>query len=225
MHKIKICGITQERELDKLIELKVDYAGLVVFFPKSRRNNDIGQAAKLINYVKEKKDSGSKEILLKTVAVMVSPDIGQISAAEEAGFDILQIHGELYEEVRKRSRLPIWRAFNLSSYENSSSLSIGLKKMVSDNKISGIVFDGAKYGGGEAFKWDVLKNIDINIRDKLFILAGGLTSENVAKAVETLNPDILDVSSGVEYDDKTIPGKDLEKTERFVRAVRDCMRR
>lgn len=225
MQKIKICGITQERELDKLIELKVDYAGFVVFFPKSRRNNDIGQAAKLINYVKEKKYSGSKEILLKTVAVMVSPDIGQLNGAEEAGFDILQIHGELYEEVRKRSRLPIWRAFNLSSYENSSSLSIGLKKMVSDNKISGIVFDGAGYGGGEAFKWDTLKNIDINIRDKLFILAGGLTSENVAKAVGTLNPDILDVSSGVEYDDKTIPGKDLEKTERFVRAVRDCMRR
>ena len=46
MQKIKICGITQERELDKIIELKVDYAGFVVFFPKSRRNNDIGQAAK-----------------------------------------------------------------------------------------------------------------------------------------------------------------------------------
>lgn len=225
MQKIKICGITQEREIDKLIELKVDYAGFVVFFPKSRRNNDIGQASRLINYFKEKKASVSEEILLKTVAVMVSPDIGQLNAAEAAGFDILQIHGELYEEVRKRSRLPIWRAFNLSSYENSSSLSIGLKKMVPDNKISGIVFDGAGYGGGEAFKWDILKNIDINIRDKLFILAGGLTFENVAKAVETLNPDILDVSSGVEYDDKTIPGKDLEKTERFVRAVRDCIRR
>lgn len=55
MQKIKICGITQERELDKLIELKVDYGGFVVFYPKSRRNNNIEQASKLIKYVKEKR--------------------------------------------------------------------------------------------------------------------------------------------------------------------------
>ena len=222
MQKIKICGITQERELDKLIELKVDYAGFVVFFPKSRRNNDISKASRLVDYVKAKKTAEGNELSLKTVAVTVSPDIWQLKEVEAAGFDILQVHGELYEEVREQTKLPIWRAFNLLSYEDNNRLNAGLKKLVSDDKISGIVFDGAGYGSGEAFKWTSFKSIDVG--DKLFIMAGGLTPENVPEAVRTLNPDILDVSSGVEYDDKTIQGKDLEKTERFVRAVKDCMR-
>lgn len=226
MQKIKICGITQERELDKLIELKVDYGGFVVFYPKSRRNNSIEQASKLIKYVKEKKKAGKEEISLKTVAVMVSPDIEQLKAAEAAGFDILQIHGKLNEEVKNESHLPIWKAFNLSSYEDIASyedidMAAGsLKKIVSDDKISGIVFDGASYGGGEAFKWEALKNININ--DKLFILAGGLTPENVGEAIRILKPHVADVSSGVEYDDKSIAGKDFEKLKSFVDAVRSC---
>ncbi len=89
---------------------------------------------------------------------------------------------------------------------------------MSDDKIRGIVFDSAAYGSGKAFKWDSLKNI--NIRDKLFIMAGGLTPENVKAAVRLLNPDVADVSSGVEYDDKTIKGKDLKKIERFVSEVK-----
>lgn len=226
MQKIKICGITQERELDKLIELKVDYGGFVVFYPKSRRNNNIEQASKLIKYVKEKKKAGKEVISLKTVAVMVSPDIEQLKAAEAAGFDILQIHGKLNEEVKNESHLPIWKAFNLSSYEDIASyedidMAAGsLKKIVSDDKISGIVFDGASYGGGEAFKWEALKNININ--GKLFILAGGLTPENVGEAIRILKPHVADVSSGVEYDDKSIAGKDFEKLKSFVDAVRSC---
>ena len=232
MQKIKICGITQERELDKLIELKVDYGGFVVFYPKSRRNNNIEQASKLIKYVKEKKKAGKEVISLKTVAVMVSPDIEQLKAAEAAGFDILQIHGKLNEEVKNESHLPIWKAFNLSSYEDIPSyediasyedidmVAGSLKKIVSDDKISGIVFDGASYGGGEAFMWEAHKNININ--DKLFILAGGLTPENVGEAIRILKPHVADVSSGVEYDDKSIAGKDFEKLKSFVDAVRSC---
>lgn len=220
MQRIKICGITQERELDKLIELNVEYAGFVVFFPKSRRNNDIKEAAKLVSYVKTKCLSDSGKRLIKTVAVTVSPDISKLKEIENAGFDILQVHGELLPDVKQQSGLPIWRAFNLASYEDDNSLSLSLKKLVSDDKISGIVFDGAAYGSGEAFKWDSLKNVDV--KDKLFIMAGGLTAENVAQAVKTLNPDVTDVSSGVEYDDKSMRGKDLDKLESFVNAVRSC---
>lgn len=224
MKKIKICGITQERELDKLIELNVDYAGFVVFFPKSRRNNEIMEAEKLVNYIKTKNLSATDKQPVRTVAVMVSPDLPKLKAVEKAGFDILQVHGELSSDVKEQCKLPIWRAFNLSSYEDSGSIINSLKKLMSDDKISGIVFDGAAYGSGETFKWDSLKYINesINVKDKLFIMAGGLTPENVAEAVKTLNPDVTDVSSGVEYDDKTVRGKDLEKIELFVNAVRSC---
>lgn len=218
MKKIKICGITQKKELDKLIELNVDYAGFVVFFPKSKRNNDIKEAAELVAYVKSKRNPMGNAYSIKTVAVAVSPDIDMLKAIENAGFDILQVHGELSQQVKQQSLLPIWRAFNLSSYEDKVSLSLSLKKLVSDDRISGIVFDGAAYGSGETFEWDSLKNISVG--DKLFIMAGGLTPENVASAIRTLNPDITDVSSGVEYDDKSIRGKDLNKLERFVMAVK-----
>lgn len=209
MKKVKICGITSEREIDKLIGLNADYAGFVVFYPKSRRNNDIKEAEKLVRYAGKR---------IKTVAVTVSPDTKQLKAIEKAGFDILQVHGELNGEVKEQSALPIWRAFNLSTYDNEEELRSNLKKLVSDERISGIVFDGAKYGSGETFKWDSLKNTDTE--GKLFILAGGLTPQNVEEAVKTLNPDVADVSTGVEYDDKTIRGKDLEKIESFVKAVK-----
>lgn len=217
MQEIKICGITQERELDKLYELNVDYAGFVVFFPKSRRNNHIEAAERLVRYVKKLCENDLKKI--KTVAVTVSPDLEQLNAIENAGFDILQVHGELDNEVKNQSNLPIWRAFNMSTYENEDELNSNLKKLVSDERISGILFDGASYGSGESFKWDSLKNTDVS--DKLFIMAGGLTPQNVKTAIETLNPDVADVSSGVEYDDKNLRGKDLKKIESFVQAVRE----
>ena len=107
----------------------------------------------------------------------------------------------------------------MSTYENEDELNSNLKKLVSDERISGILFDGASYGSGESFKWDSLKNTDVS--DKLFIMAGGLTPQNVKTAIETLNPDVADVSSGVEYDDKNLRGKDLKKIESFVQAVRE----
>lgn len=217
MQEIKICGITQERELDKLYELNVDYAGFVVFFPKSRRNNHIEAAERLVRYVKKLCENDLKKI--KTVAVTVSPDLEQLNVIENAGFDILQVHGELDNEVKNQSNLPIWRAFNMSTYENEDELNSNLKKLVSDERISGILFDGASYGSGESFKWDSLNNTDVS--DKLFIMAGGLTPQNVKTAIETLNPDVADVSSGVEYDDKNLRGKDLKKIESFVQAVRE----
>ena len=52
--EIKICGITKEYEIDKLIEEKIEYAGFVLYYPKSKRNNTIERAQQLLNYLKSK---------------------------------------------------------------------------------------------------------------------------------------------------------------------------
>ncbi len=54
--------------------------------------------------------------------------------------------------------------------------------------------------------------------DKLFILAGGLNSDNVKEAISCLNPDVVDVSSGVENESGI--GKNRKKTEEFIDSVR-----
>ena len=83
--KIKICGLTKEKEADYLNQIHADFAGMVVFFPKSKRNISLDQAKKI-------KSALLPEI--KTVAVTVSPTLAQISQIAEAGFDLIQIHGD-----------------------------------------------------------------------------------------------------------------------------------
>ena len=68
------------------------------------------------------------------------------------------------------------------------------------------------------FDWNILKNIHID--GKTFILAGGLEPENVARAINLIHPDGVDVSSGVESDG--VPGKDKKKIELFVNNVRNA---
>ena len=89
--------------------------------------------------------------------------------------------------------------------------------------ISGYVADGAGYGGGKPFDWEGLSK---SVRESLdairqnrgiqLILAGGLTEENVAQGIRCFEPDIVDVSSGVEENGK----KSRIKIENFIRKVR-----
>lgn len=200
--KIKICGLTSREEAGYLNENQVDFAGFVLFFPKSRRNISIGQAKEIMACLPEG---------IQKVAVTVSPTAGQIRAIEEAGFDYVQIHGELSKEVLEAVKLPVLKAFNLKDLEQYETFR-------NCEKIAGYVFDAAEPGSGQSFDWELVKQLP---RDgKLFLLAGGLSSENVAKAIRVLSPDGVDVSSGVEYEDR--PGKDPQKIKDFCMAVRSA---
>lgn len=78
------------------------------------------------------------------------------------------------------------------------------------------MFDAAEPGSGTTFDWNMLNTLP---RDgKLCMLAGGLNSDNVAKAILAVSPDGVDISSGVEYTDR--PGKDPDKLHAFITAVR-----
>ncbi len=217
--KIKICGITSEKESDYLNDNKVDFAGFV-FYEKSKRNITIDKARLIMNRL----DSN-----IKKVAVMVSPTLEEVIDKEDAGFDVIQIHGELKESILDKTRKEVWCAINLSDeeYDDKMRWIMGLKPN-QYRKITGIVIDSKNFGSGQTFDWQQNKDkLESKVfKDKTFILAGGLNSDNVSEAISILNPDIVDVSSGVEVDKGTVllstvpPGKDKDLIERFVKAVR-----
>ncbi len=198
--KIKICGLTSPKEAQFLNKNHVDFAGMVLFFPKSRRNISLEQAEQIMEMLDRK---------IRSVAVVVSPTREQLVQIQKAGFDYVQIHGELSEALLKEIHIPVWKAFNVNDLEQ-------VKLYQNQKNIVGYVFDGADYGSGKTFDWNLLK--DIPREGKLFLLAGGLNPSNVADAIRYVQPDGVDVSSGVEKGFGK--GKDGEKIEQFVEQVR-----
>lgn len=201
--KIKICGLTSPAEARYLNENHVDFAGMVLFFPKSKRNISIEQAMEIM---------AALDASIKRVAVVVSPSIEQVRQIEAAGFDYVQIHGEIPEtetEAEAAIAIPILKAFNVSDMDS-------YEKYHNDSRIAGYVFDAIEPGSGKTFDWKLVDNIPRD--EKLLLLAGGLYPDNVRMAIEAVHPDGVDVSSGVENDDKA--GKNPEMIHDFVAAIK-----
>lgn len=198
--KIKICGLTKVKEAEYLNKNHVDYAGFVLYYPKSKRNMSITDCAPIIKALNSS---------IKKVAVVVSPNISQVRAINEAGFDVIQVHGKLEKEVYDAIAIDVWKAFNVKDMDSYPDF----KDLI---KIRGFVFDSAEPGSGKAFDHDLLQKIERRA-DKQFILAGGINADNVADAILQINPDVIDVSSSVEFTDK--PGKEPAKIDEFVEAV------
>lgn len=201
---IKICGLTRIEDAKAVLECNVDLVGFVIFYPKSKRNVQEDTANLLKSYIKSNNSN------IKAVAVTVSPSLEELKCIEKLGFDYIQIHGELKKEVLEGATIPIFRAYNI---EDSVTNELALK----EDKIKAVVFDGKIPGNGEIFDWSLLKNY--NRRDKMLMLAGGLTDLNVERAINEVHPDIVDVSSFVEYEGE-FRGKDPDKIKTFVNAVR-----
>ena len=202
MTQVKICGLRSVEEAEYLNKYGADYAGMVLFFPKSKRNIDLSQAKKIIDAL---------EPSIKKVAVVVSPTLKQVKDLCLLGVDIIQVHGKLDMAVYDLISVDIWKAFNIKDMDQYLS-------DVSLDKIKGFVFDSAEPGSGQAYDRSILSKIQ-RPADKLFILAGGLRDKNVAQAIADTVPDVVDVSSGVEYTEA--PGKDPDKVAAFITAVHE----
>lgn len=215
MTEIKICGLTLKEEADVLIKERVEYAGIVLGYPKSKRNNGLNEAAALVQYLRKKEN----DFFVKTVAVTVSPTLSMLEQIEKIGFDFIQIHGTLSEEVLHAATIPLFRAVSIERADE-------IERAKGHPKIVALLYDGAVSGSGEVFDWDKLNSYvrkrdgeNPYVRDQMCILAGGLNAENVREAIRTVNPHVVDVSSGVEYDKSTV-GKDPNKIKQFIKAVR-----
>ena len=198
--KIKICGITSPKETKYLPPDKVDFLGMVLFCPKSKRNISLDRAVEIMK-------AAPKGI--KKAAVTVSPTVEQAEAIEKAGFDYIQIHGTLDSRIPETLSIPIIRAVNMKE---------GTDLPEEMPKIAAWLFDAAQPGSGKSFDWNRLSGLPRN--GKKWVLAGGLTAANVGEAIHQVHPDMVDVSSGVEYGDRK--GKDPAKIAAFIRAVREA---
>lgn len=214
MAQVKICGITTEAALTHAIGAGADFVGLVLF-EKSPRHLELGQASYLAKVARR---VGSA----RSVALLVDPDDDLIDrVVREVAPDIIQLHGRESPDrvagIRRRSDRPVWKAAAVSTAEDVSGAQAYLEPAGADL----LLFDarppkGAALPGGNglAFDWTILKN---EPQHRPFALAGGLTPENVATAVELTGASIVDVSSGVE----TSPGqKDPVLVERFIAAAK-----
>lgn len=195
MTQIKICGFTDPKEAAYISYPEVSYMGMVLFFEKSKRNISIETAKAIMR---------AADPRIRKVAVVVSPTVEQAKDIEKAGFDFLQVHGVLRKDVLAETAIPIIRAYNGGAGEEAES-----------PRICAYLFDAAEPGSGKAFDWKMLAE---KKRTKPWFLAGGLTADNAGKAISLIHPDVVDVSSGVEYTDRK--GKDPEKIAAFIQAVR-----
>ena len=199
---IKICGLTNVEDARQAHSLGVDYLGFV-FAPQSSRYVTVSTAAKII---------ASLHGNVRAVGVFVNETPARVLAiAEECGLWGVQLHGDEQSDAFEGFSLPIWRAIRVAD-----GLQIPdpcywkfAQKLVVD------AYEPGKYGGtGRLADWAAARQL---ARVRSVVLAGGLTPEHVAAAVAAVEPDGVDVSSGVEAE----PGrKDKEKLKRFVEEAR-----
>ena len=161
--RIKICGLTSPEEAAFLPPDRVDYAGMVLFCPKSRRNITIEKAREIMKALPPE---------IKKTAVTVSPTLEQVKLIEEAGFDVLQIHGHLAGEIPEEADIPIIRAVNVKDR---------VPVIEPYPRIFAYLFDAAAPGSGKSFDWSCLEQIPAEGRK--LILAGGLHPCNVGEAI------------------------------------------
>lgn len=196
--KVKICGITTSKEAEYIKNTQPDFTGMVLFFPKSKRNIELENAKHFISIIGDS---------VKKVAVTVSPSLENVTDICLAGFDYIQIHGTMLPEVLQASTIPIIRAFNNDNLSEINSLK-------DNDKIFGFLFDAAEPGSGKSFDWSSMEDLKSKCRNKCIFLAGGLTPDNVQNAIKIAAPDVVDVSSGVENSNGI--GKDFSKIDAFI---------
>ena len=191
-----------------------EYVGMVMYFPKSSRNVTEELAKTLATKIKPG---------INKVAVTVNPSLEQALTIKQIGFDYIQIHGDASQEVIDGITLPVIRAINISENNSIGKFEKELEKLAVCNNIYGVLFDAGTPGSGRTFDWTSIGRIQETVRKsglKLF-LAGGLNEHNVSEAVSRVNPDVVDVSSGVEYDDlPSGSGKDADKIKKFIENAR-----
>ena len=207
---VKICGLTTVDAVQDTVAAGADYIGLV-FFPKSPRNLDFDTAQRLAQQVPSH---------VKTVALMVNPSDDFLrELLEHVDVDILQLQGsessERVREIKELSGKPVIKALGVSSQDDLATLESykGLAdQILLDAKAPK---DADRPGGnGASFDWSLLTNTSIDVP---WMLAGGLTIENVKEAITVSHARQVDVSSAVE----SAPGvKDKEKVRAFIAAAK-----
>lgn len=219
--KVKMCGISKVETIPAVVEAKPDYMGLV--FAPSKRQVTVDQAKILVEELHRgyAKKYGSdtehdKNDTIKTVGVFVNETVDNlVTIANEANLDAVQLHGDedeaFIQSLKERTNVEVWKAVQIRSAADAEAWI--------DSSADMLLFDAyhkdERGGTGEVFDWSSLDAFE-----RPFMLAGGIDSTNVARAIRTVRPYGIDISSGIE----TNGVKDDEKITAFTKIVKSIGR-
>lgn len=207
--QVKICGLRSAADLAAVAEAGARYAGFV-FFEKSPRHLSLEAARAL---------AAEAPLGLAKVALVVNADDAALDAlTETVPLDILQLHGAetpaRVAEIRARYGLPVMKAVGIANAEDLPALAdyeaVADQILVDAKPPRNADLPG---GNGVSFDWRLIAGRSWR---KPWMLAGGLTPDNVAEAIRLTGAPQVDVSSGVE----SAPGlKDPDRIAGFVAAA------
>lgn len=215
--KIKMCGISKVETIPAIVDVKPDYMGLV--FAPSKRQVTVDEAKILVEelhkqyamkYNSAVEQSGNDEI--KTVGVFVNETLDNlVTIAKEVNLDAVQLHGDedeaFIQALKEKTDVEVWKAVQICSAADA--------EVWIDSSADMLLFDAyhkdERGGTGEVFDWSCLDEFE-----RPFMLAGGIDSTNVARAIRTVRPYGIDISSGIE----TNGVKDDEKIKAFTNIVK-----
>lgn len=206
--EVKICGLTTPEAVDAVIDGNTAYAGFV-FYPPTPRNLSPEQAAELTMRL-----PGG----VNRVGLFVNPSDEDIDAVREKVFlDIIQLHGEenpeRVSEIKQKTGLPVMKAIKIENAEDlddARAYEPVVDRLLFDAKAPANLKNALPGGNAHAFDWTIMKGATFSVP---WVLAGGLTPENLAEAVAESGATSVDVSSGVEES----PGlKDPNKIRAFL---------
>lgn len=215
MFQIKICGITSVDDAVMVTRAGADAIGLN-FYPRSPRFVAFDLARKIV-------DSVPKTI--KKVGLFVNTPVDEMAQAFDLlGLDLIQLHGDEPSKcIAELAPRPVMRAFRLGA-DGLAPVFEYLDKCVAPRPAPEyVLFDAqvaGSYGGtGVTTDWATAREYVQRLNMPRLVLAGGLTSENVAAAIRAVWPMAVDTASGVE----SSPGcKDAAKVTAFVQAAKNA---
>jgi phosphoribosylanthranilate isomerase len=223
MTLVKICGVSDVTHARAAAALGADFIGMV--FAPSRRQVTLGQAKRIaegLGTVEHDSPAGTdangvEKALSQhrplVVGVFADQDADTINAiCDDVGLDLVQLSGSEPWEVCAHIRRPIFKCMKVRDGESPEQLMAHVHEgaiVLLDPYVEGT------YGGtGKTLDWNVASEI---ARNTTTVLAGGLTPDNIGKAVEVVHPWAVDVSSGVETDGV----KDVDKIRAFIAAAKE----
>ncbi|MAZ02549.1 MAG: phosphoribosylanthranilate isomerase [Sneathiella sp.] len=191
----KICGLTDAASVAAAVENGAAYVGFV-FYGRSPRNVTPEEAATL---------AAAVPAHVEKVGLFVDPDDALIrSVLDAVSLEWIQLHGsetpERVAEIKQKFNRKVMKAipvaekadFNaVTAYENVADM------LLFDAKAPKTMADALPGGNGLVFDWQMMRGLTISVP---WMLAGGLTAENVTEAVTISGAEIVDTSSGVEFE-------------------------
>lgn len=186
MAKIKICGLRRMEDIAFVNELKPDFAGFIMTKRFWRYAQNIDELLSLL----------SKDI--QSVGVFVDEPLDVVN---RTNFDYVQLHGSESPEYCRAVKVPVIKMLKSQDFDKIQSY---------EPYVEYFLFDSGA-GTGKVFDWSTIVETK-----KPFFLAGGIDKNNLAAAIEQVNPYAVDLSSSVESDGI----KDFDKIKEVIGIVR-----